>query len=76
VKDYLTDLVEFTSAINDDKLCIVTKTAALVSVQFVHLINIAFECSMKMFVSCCERSFISRKTKRRKADKSWGFWLS
>jgi hypothetical protein len=31
VKDYLTDnRLEFTNAINDDKLCIVVQTAALV----------------------------------------------
>jgi hypothetical protein len=28
VKDYLTNLLEFTVSISDDKLCIVTKTAA------------------------------------------------
>lgn len=33
VKDYLTDLLEFTDSINDDKLCIVTKTAALVCIN-------------------------------------------
>jgi hypothetical protein len=39
VKDYLTDLLEFTASINDDKLCIVTKTAALVCSKS---INISF----------------------------------
>lgn len=36
LKDYLTDnRLEFTNAINDDKLCIVVKTAALVCEIFI-----------------------------------------
>lgn len=35
VKDYETRLLEFTTAINDDKLCIVVQTASLVINKFV-----------------------------------------
>lgn len=41
MKDYLTDLLEFTDSINDDKLCIVTKTAALVCMKSINILSVA-----------------------------------
>ena len=39
LKDYLTDnRLEFTNSINDDKLCIVVKTAALVCEIFIFML--------------------------------------
>lgn len=38
IKDYLTNLLEFTTPINDDKLCIVTKTAALVRIKSINIL--------------------------------------
>lgn len=40
VKDYLTNLLEFTSSINDDKLCIVVKTAALVRIKSINILSL------------------------------------
>lgn len=38
VKDYLTNRLEFTTSIYDDKLCIVTKTAALVCTKSINIL--------------------------------------
>lgn len=38
MKDYLTDELEFTTSIGDDKLCIVTKTAALVRIKSINIL--------------------------------------
>lgn len=49
MKDYLTDLVEFTSSIDDDKLCIVIKTAAMVCCESINIFVLGLK------PACCDR---------------------